>query len=108
MMPVEIQQVILGRAKIKAVFRTEKDSMIIGGEVIEGRVVDKKKFKIFRTKTFIGEGKIDELQQNRVEAPEVLAGKEFGLKVLTQKPILAGDILEVFDEQVKKREAPKT
>ena len=106
MMPVEIQMVTLGRAKIKAVFRSEKESMIVGGEVIEGKVVEKKKFKIFRDKVFIGEGKIDELQQNRIEASEVGAGKEFGLKVLTKKPILAGDILEVFDEQVKKREMP--
>ena len=83
-----------------------ENTEIIAGEVIEGKVVEKKKFKIFRDKVFIGEGKIDELQQNRIEASEVGAGKEFGLKVLTKKPILAGDILEVFDEQVKKREMP--
>ena len=57
MMPVEIQMVTLGRAKIKAVFRSEKESMIVGGEVIEGKVVEKKKFKIFRDKVFIERGR---------------------------------------------------
>lgn len=104
MMPVEIQVISLGRAKVKAVFRTEKDFMIVGGEVIDGRLLEKKKFKIMRNKTQIGEGKIDELQQNRVEVEEVGQGREFGLRALTKTTIETGDILAVYDEVVKKKE----
>jgi translation initiation factor IF-2 len=107
MIPVVVISVVIGRAKIKAVFRTEKESMIIGGEVIEGKIVDKKKFKILRDKTVVGEGKIDELQQNHIEVNEVTQGKEFGLKVKTKVPVKAGDILDVYDETVKKKELPK-
>lgn len=103
MMPIQIIEEILGRAKIKAVFRTEKDEQIIGGEVAEGRIVDKKKFRIWRSKVQVGTGKIEELQQSKVEVSEVKVGSEFGLKVKTSAAILVGDVLEVFDESVKKK-----
>ncbi|MDP3741321.1 MAG: translation initiation factor IF-2 [bacterium] len=105
MMPVEVKVISLGRAKIKAVFRTEKDFMIIGGEVIEGKIVEKKKFKIIRDKAQVGQGKIDELQQNKVEVSEVTAAKEFGARAINlTSPIENSDILELFDEVVKKKE----
>lgn len=105
MMPLEVVRTMLGRAKIKAVFRTEKDWMIVGGEVLDGRIVDKKKFNILRDKEPAGEGKIDELQQNRVEVSEVSQGQEFGVKALTKAQIAIGDILEVYDETVKKKKS---
>ena len=102
MMPVKVVETSLGRAKIKAIFRTEKSEMIVGGQVAEGKIVDKKKFRLFRDKVLIGDGKIEELQQNRIEVEEVGEGKEFGIKAKIKTPILAGDILEIYDEMVKK------
>lgn len=103
-MPVEVIVTALGRAKIKAIFRTEKTGMIVGGEVIEGKMVEKKKFKILRDKVVVGEGKIEELQQNKIEVGEVGEGHEFGLLAQVKTPIKIGDILEVYDETVKKKE----
>lgn len=105
MMPMEVVKTNLGRIKIKAVFRTEKDFMIVGGEVSEGRIVDKKKFEIFRAKEHVGEGKIDELQQNKVEVNEVSIGHECGLRIKSSVPIKENDVLAVYDETVKKRES---
>lgn len=104
MMPMEVVRTVLGKAKIKAIFRTEKDSMIVGGEVSEGKIADKKKFRILRDKVLLGEGKIEELQQNRVEVDEVGSGKEFGVKVQSKTAIKDGDVLEIYDETVKKKE----
>jgi len=111
MMPMVVVETILGKAKIKAVFRTEKDLMIVGGEVAEGKIVDKKKFRVFRDglagqgreKELVGGGKIEELQQNKIEVSEVGLGREFGLKIKARVPIKAGDVLEIFDESVKKK-----
>ena len=107
MMPMEVVRTMLGRVKIKAIFRTEKNLMIVGGEVIEGKVVDKKKFTTMRDKAAVGEGKIEELQQNKIGVEEVGAGKEFGTKVKINLPILVGDILEVYDETVRKKAMAK-
>jgi len=103
MMPMVVVETILGKAKIKAVFRTEKDVMIVGGEVADGKIVDKKKFRIFRDKVLAGEGKIEELQQNKIEVGEVSLGKEFGLKIKVKTPVKEGDVLEIFDETVRKK-----
>ena len=105
MMPMVVVETILGKAKIKAVFRTEKDLMIVGGEVAEGKIADKKKFRIFRDKQLVGIGKIEELQQSKVEVGEVGLGKEFGIKIKVNAQVLAGDVLEVFDETVRKKGA---
>lgn len=102
MMPVKVVEEILGRAKIKALFRTEKSEMIVGGVVIDGKIADKKKFRILRDKVLVGEGKIEELQQNRIEVEQVDAGKEFGAKAKVKIPIVTGDVLEIYDEVVKK------
>lgn len=102
MMPIKIVETVLGRAKIKAIFRTEKNEMIVGGQIIEGKIVDKKKFRLHRDKALIGEGKIEELQQSRIEVEEVGEGKEFGVKAKIKTPIVAGDIIEIYDEVVKK------
>lgn len=106
MMSVKIEEIQLGRARVKALFRTEKEKnqMIVGGEVLEGKIADKKKFRIRREKEIVGDGKIEELQQNRVEVDEVRTGLEFGIKAKTSIPIQSGDILEIFDETVKKGE----
>lgn len=103
MMPMVVVETVLGRVKIKAVFRTEKDLMIVGGEVIEGKIADKKKFRIWRDKAAVGNGKIDQLQQNKIEVGEVSSGKEFGVKVRVTSPVKEGDILEIFDETVRKK-----
>lgn len=103
MMPVEVVTTTIGRAKIKAIFRTEKNIMIIGGEVAEGRIVDKKPFRIFRDKVQVGEGKIEELQQNKIEVGEVPMGQEFGAKIASTAPIKDKDVLEIYDETVKKK-----
>ncbi|TSA46626.1 hypothetical protein D4R52_00155, partial [bacterium] len=95
---------VLGRVKILAIFRTEKDFMIAGGVVLDGKIVDKKKFHISRDKAVVGEGKIEELQQSKVEVEEVTKDREFGMKVKTRIPLVVGDFLEVYDETVKKGE----
>ncbi len=103
MMPMVIVETVLGKAKIKAVFRTEKDGGIVGGEVADGKIVDKKKFRIMREQQLVGEGKIEELQQNKVEVGEVAVGREFGLKIRSTVPVKSGDVLEIYDESVKKK-----
>ena len=51
------------------------------------------------------EGKIEELQQSKIEVGEVGLGKEFGIKIKVKVPVKEGDVLEVFDETVRKKGA---
>ena len=103
MLTPEVLRTDLGRAKILAIFRTEKDRMIIGGSVAEGKVKDGAEFEIKRGEEILGRGRIRELQQSKVKTKEVLQGTEFGMSVETTTKILEGDVLVVFEETVKKK-----
>jgi translation initiation factor IF-2 len=103
MMTPEVMRTDLGRAKILAIFRTEKDRMVVGGSVAEGKIRDKAKVEIKREDELVGSGEIIELQQNKAKAREVKEGSEFGMSIKTKTNILEGDVLIVFEEIVKKK-----
>ncbi|HYF05768.1 MAG TPA: translation initiation factor IF-2 [Patescibacteria group bacterium] len=99
----EFEKTTIGRAKVLAIFRTEKQEMIIGGKVEEGEIRKNKPVAIWRDGVEIGKGTITELQQSKVAAKEVNAGSEFGMKVTTSVKIKEGDVIESFDEVLKKK-----
>lgn len=103
MLTPEVLRTDLGRAKILAVFRTEKDRMIVGGSVLEGKMKDNAQVEIKRGDELIGKGAVNELQQNKMKTKEVLKGFEFGVSVKTATKIQEGDLLIPFEETVRKR-----
>ena len=103
MLTPEVLRTDLGRAKVLAVFRSEKDRMVIGGNVAEGKLKDSVKLEIKRGDKIIGNGEVLELQQNKVKTKEVLNGSEFGLSVKTKTKIEAGDVLIAYEESIRKR-----
>ena len=103
MLTPEVLRTDLGRAKILAIFRTEKEKMIIGGNVAEGKVKDNAQFEIKRGDEIMGKGVVTELQQSKIKAKEVLQGNEFGMSVKTATKIMEGDVLVMFEETVRKR-----
>jgi len=103
MLTPEILRSDLGRAKILGVFRTEKDKMIVGGTVAEGKIRDGALVEIKREEEIIGTGVISELQQSKIKTNEVLRNIEFGVSVKTTTPIAVGDVLIVYEESIKKK-----
>lgn len=100
----ETEKQILGKAKVLAIFRTEKDQMVIGGKVEEGEIKKTNPITLLRDGKELGQVEILELQQNKVTVKTVPAGSEFGMKVKTPAKIQVGDVLESFEEKIK----PKT
>lgn len=97
----EFEKVLHGRAKILAIFRTEKGQMIIGGRAEEGELRKIDQISIVRDGVTLGTGEILELQQSKVAAKFVGKGEEFGMKLKTTVKILEGDVLESFEEKIK-------
>jgi len=100
----ETEKVVHGKAKILAIFRTEKGQMIIGGRVEEGELKKNCQIGILRDGIELGKGEIVELQHVKVAAKSVLQGEEFGMKLKTSVKIAEGDVFECFEEKIK----PKT
>jgi len=97
----ETEKVPFGKAKVLAIFRTEKGQMIVGGKVEEGEMKKVGHIAIWREGVELGRGDILELQQSKVNAKSVEMGNEFGMKIKTPVKIVVGDVLESFEEKIK-------
>ncbi|OGF64303.1 hypothetical protein A2661_01015 [Candidatus Giovannonibacteria bacterium RIFCSPHIGHO2_01_FULL_45_24] len=87
---------ILGHAKILKIFRADGKTQIIGGKVQEGLIRRGAEFGVFRREKKIGDGKIENLQEGRVNVSEIEAGKEFGALASSKISIAEGDELEIL------------
>jgi translation initiation factor IF-2 len=87
---------IIGKLEVLAIFNPVKGSQLIGGKVIEGKVQNKNNFKLVREEEILSQGKIINLQRNKIEVPEVKAGEECGLLVSRSKELQKGDQLIFF------------
>ncbi len=99
----EMEKITIGRGKVLAIFRTEKEQMIVGGKVEEGEIKKIAKISVWRNGQELGRGEILDLQQSKVATKSVLAGNEFGMKIKTNVKIEIGDVLESFEEKSKQK-----
>jgi len=86
----------LGKLEVLAVFNSIKGSQLIGGKVIEGNIQNKIRFHLMRNEEIISQGKILNLQKNKVDISEVKTGKECGLLINCPEKAKEGDLLEFF------------
>jgi translation initiation factor IF-2 len=95
----EINRIELGRLKVLAVFRTESNSQIVGGKVLDGEIKNNSLIDVRRGDDFIVSGKLTRLQAGKQDVEQVGQDIEAGLKY-EGKPIVAeGDILVVYREE---------
>ena len=101
----EVVETDLGTLKLLAIFRTAKDSVICGGEVLKGKVVPNVLARVVRDKEKISEVEITKVQRQQQEAKEVFEGEQCGLELKTTGKLLLeeGDRLELFTRELKKR-----
>ncbi|NQV00809.1 MAG: translation initiation factor IF-2 [Parcubacteria group bacterium] len=100
----EVVKNILGRLKVLALFRTEKDRQIVGGKVADGQIKQGTLIDIIRGDKKIGQGKLIQLQRDKKEIDEVSKGQECGILFKGTEIIEKGDILEIYEEKREKRE----
>ena len=99
----EIKRTDLGRLKVLAIFKNMKKSMIVGGKVMNGKIVKGAQIEILRDKQPINKGKLVQLQHNKEEVEEVKENFECGLTFEGTEKIEVGDILLSFEEEEVKR-----
>lgn len=105
MLAPEVVETDIGKLKVLGIFRTTKDSVICGGEVLSGKVTANLLARVIRDKEKIAEAEVHSVQRQQVEAKEVFEGEQCGLELKTSgKRILQeGDRLEFFTRELKKR-----
>ncbi|MCF7860245.1 translation initiation factor IF-2 [Patescibacteria group bacterium] len=103
MVPIEVTRVDLGKLKVLAIFRTEKQQQIIGGKVVSGKPENNATVNVWRGEDFVTTGLITSLQSAKQEVKFVEEGEECGLKFEGDPVVLEGDVLEFYreDKQIK-------
>ena len=101
----EVVESEIGELKILGVFRTLRDEVICGGEVLKGKVTPDVLARVKRNKEQIAEVEVKKVQRQQQEAKEVFEGEQCGLELKTQSKLLLeeGDRLEFFTRELKKR-----
>ncbi|HON21886.1 MAG TPA: translation initiation factor IF-2 [Candidatus Paceibacterota bacterium] len=84
---------IKGKVEILALFSKKRSEQLIGGRVIEGRIVKGAQVKIQRGEEIIGHGKIVNLQSSKIDVKEIPEGKECGILIDSNTEIAVGDQL---------------
>lgn len=83
----------LGELRVLRLFSQQKEKQVIGGKVTKGKISHGAKFKIRRRDAEIGEGKITELQCQKIKAKEVDEGNECGLQIESKITVAERDVL---------------
>ena len=92
---IDVEEVT-GTLKVLKVFSKVKDKQILGGLVETGSIKNGSQIKIIRRDAEIGNGKIRELQSQKIKSDEVSSGKECGMLVEAKIEIAPGDRLQTF------------
>lgn len=91
--PKKKEKTILGKLKILAIFNPIKGNLLVGGEVLEGKISVNDKIEIWRNETKIGEGKIINLQSQKINVKSVGEKEQCGILVENITDIEKDDIL---------------
>ena len=105
LLDAEIVEEDVGEMKIEGVFRTEKTSIIAGGEVLKGSVKPGYLARVVRNKEEIGEVEVTSVQKEKIDVNELVSGEIGGLALKTEHKInlQIGDRLKLFTREMKKK-----
>ena len=92
----------LGRLSVLALFKNEATNQVVGGKVVDGKMVNQKKVRVLRNGAPVASATISQLQHNKQNTTEVAAGLECGLKLTGTNAVQVGDTLACFDERLVK------
>lgn len=105
MLAPEVVETEMSELKVLGVFRTMKESVICGGEVLRGKITGGMLVRVVRNKEKIAEVEVRQVQRQQQEAKEVFEGEQCGLELKTHGKLMieVNDRLEFFTRELKKR-----
>jgi translation initiation factor IF-2 len=101
------QEVSLGKATVRAIFRLPRAGIVAGCYVNDGLIRRGAEARVRRGRDVIHTGKIDSLKHLKEDAREMAAGYECGILMDNYSDFQEGDVIEAFQmEQVVRRGKP--
>ena len=104
MLTPDVEEVSLGRAEVRQVFKISKIGKVAGCFVTEGKIVRGASARLLRDSSVIYENSIETLRRFKDDAREVNEGFECGLTITNYQDVQEGDIIECFQKVEHQRE----
>ena len=95
----KIEEVIVGKAQVKQLFKVPRVGVIVGCLITEGKVIRGAKVRILREDQVVGEGNIASLKRFNRDGNEVQNGFECGINLQNFNKMVVGDIIVVYQQQ---------
>jgi len=95
----EEEELITGKAKVIALFKSSRKGSILGCEVLQGALVQGKKFRIISAMGPVYTGKIESLHIEKDALKQAKKGQKVGLKISNFNQAKKGDLVETYEKQ---------
>lgn len=103
MLAPEVEEVIIGNAEVRNVFKITKIGTVAGCMVTEGIIKRNGEIRLVRDGIVIYEGNILQLKRFKDDAAEVKSGFECGISIKNFNDIKVGDVIEAYEKKEVKR-----
>ena len=103
MLAPEVEEVIVGNAEVREVFKISKVGTIAGCMVTDGSIKRANPIRLIRDGIVIYAGKLHSLKRFKDDASEVRSGFDCGIGIESVNDIREGDIVESYEQREVKR-----
>lgn len=105
MLEPEYEEVVLGRAEVRALFKVPNVGTVAGAYVTDGKIVRGAQVRVIRDGVVVHEGEMSSLKRFKDDVREVAQGYECGIGVEKFNDLKEGDVLEAFRMEEVARQA---
>jgi len=103
MLAPETEEVIVGNAEVREVFRISKVGTIAGCMVTDGSIKRSNPIRLIRDGIVVYAGKLGSLKRHKDDASEVKSGFDCGIGIDGFNDIQMGDVVESYEQREVKR-----
>ncbi|HPS09404.1 MAG TPA: translation initiation factor IF-2 [Kiritimatiellia bacterium] len=96
LLPPEYKEVVKGHAEIRAIFDIGKTGRVAGCQMLDGTIRADARFRIFRKKEKMWDGKLSALKHFQNEVSEISGSQECGILFNGFEEFLVGDTIECY------------
>jgi translation initiation factor IF-2 len=95
----EFEEVTIGRAQVREVFRVPRVGLVFGCYVTEGDVRRHAPVRVIRDGVVIADDRVSSLRRFKDDVTEVSSGFECGVGLERFQDVKVGDELEIYEER---------
>lgn len=103
MLSPEVEEVIVGNAEVREVFRISKVGTIAGCMVTDGSIKRSNPIRLIRDGIVVYAGKLHSLKRFKDDVSEVKSGFDCGIGIESVNDIREGDVIESYENREVKR-----